>query len=230
MKFLKKIIRWYWAVFLSACFVYLVILLLGLIREKLTFPYDIFLIIFFLYFIMPIEDLMCAKLNNLLGFYKYYSKLLIGVNNKKKNLLILHNAPLLDYVCLYFNFRKQKKRITSKLVLSYFLKGLLKIINQVEKNIISENTVIIGTSYFFNERNMNKLGFTIIKQKKYYYCKFIITYLNIMLKHLLIKHNFSFPNVFRIRTAVITAKKLVENKSNIEKILFRIQNNNAISK
>ncbi len=227
---LKKFIHWCFAIFLSAPFIIFVIFSLDLIREKLTFPYDIFLIVFFLFFIMPIEDLMCAKLNNLLGFYKYYSKLLIGVNNKKKNLLILHNTTLLDYVFLYFNYRKQEKRITSKLVLSYFLKGLLEIINQVEKNIISENTVIIGTSYFFNERNMNKLGFTIIKLKKYYYFKFIMSYLNIILKHLLIKHNYSFPNIFRIKTAVITANKLVENKSNIKKILFRIQNNNAISK
>jgi len=210
-------------------FLLLTSLMILLICIKLSFPFDIILLYIFAFFMSPVEDLTSAPIKRYLGYYNYYSKMLIGIKKKKRNLLILHDATLLDYVYLYFNFRKQKKRITTKILLACYLKGLLKIINQIEKNIISDNTVIIGSSYFFNEHNSNQFGFKIFRPKKYTYFKFVTNYLNILLKRFFVKHKLSFPNIFKFKTIIITANELKMRKQVLKKLIYRIQNNNSIS-
>ena len=100
----------------------------------------------------------------------------------------------------------------------YHLEGLLKLIKLIEDKRIPTSVNIIGTSYFFSDRTLKKLGFEIVKPSLFYRLNILVNFIDLTYLYSLSKGRFTIPNLLSVKKASISGDKLVENKKNIEEI------------
>jgi len=112
--------------------------------------------------------------------------------------------------------------------LRYQLEGLLNIIQQIENNKIPQTVTIIGTSYFFSDRTLKKLGFGIEKPSLLYRLNILVNFIDLTCLYSLSKGRFTIPNLLRVKKATISGTKILENKNNIEEILSLLSTKQAI--
>ncbi len=114
---------------------------------------------------VPISQFLYTPIFKLTGGYTYYSPMLLGYMANEKQ-IDLHSGTGFDYL---FVFRNCKPGIELRnRLLAYHLEGLLQLISLIENKQISESVTIVGTSYFFNDRTLQKLGFQIEKASTFY--------------------------------------------------------------
>jgi hypothetical protein len=111
--------------------------------------------LFFLFY-LPVAQFSITPLLKLTGVYTYYSPMLMGYMANDKQ-IDLHSGGSFDYL---FVMRKHKTGLEFRnRLLTYHLEGLLQIIARIENKAIPGTVQISGTSYFFNDRTLHKLGF-----------------------------------------------------------------------
>ena len=173
--------------------------------------------LFYFFFILyiPLAQFTFTPFFKLIGVYRYYSPMLLGymANDKK---IDLHSGTTFDYLWV---MRKVKPGIEMRnRILMYQLEGLLNIIQQIESNKIPQTVNIIGTSYFFSDRTLKKLGFEIVKPSLFYRLNILVNFIDLTYLYSLSKGRFTIPNLLSVKKASISGDKLVENKKNIEEI------------
>ena len=155
-----------------------------------------------------------------MGLYLYLSPMLL-VYNPTKSYYQLHNGTSWDY----FLNRKRMRRIgVKKTILIDFLKGLLVIIEKVEKETVDRNIKIDASSYFFSERTAKRFGFQLEKPAVFVYINVFLNYIDLTWMYSLAHKRLRFPGLFAIKKATTTGEELILQKSRINELLNRITN------
>ncbi len=133
----------------------LLLLILGfypaLLIIEMGFNQPLFYLLLLIY--VPIGQFITTPIFRISGIYKYYSPMLLGYMPNDIQ-IDLHNGGSFDYLFVMTNF-KIGIDIRNRILL-YHLEGLMNIIKQIENGSIPKSLNIVGTSYFFDKRTLNK--------------------------------------------------------------------------
>lgn len=162
---------------------------------------------------VPIAQFAFTPFFKLSGVYTYYSPMLLGYMPNGKE-IDLHSGTSFDYL---FVLRGKKAGIQLRnQLLIYHLEGLLKIIELIEQNHIPQKINIVGTSYFFNERTIKKIGFEQVNPSFFYRLNLYFNYIDIFWMYALSQGKLTIPKIWNAKKAIVSGAKLLENKDRIE--------------
>ena len=179
--------------------------------------------IFYLLFIIyvPIGQLAFTPIFRLIGVYKYYSPMLLGYMANDRQ-IDLHSGGSFDYL---FVMRRYRAGIEIKYkLLLYHIEGLIKIIELIEKKSIPETVSIVGTSYFFNDRKLSKMGFEIVNPSIFYRLNLFINFIDLIWMYSLSQGKLSIPKLWNAKKAIISGAKLIESKMIIQDLYDKMKN------
>ena len=107
----------------------------------------------------------------------------------------LHSCGSFDYP---FVMRKIKAGIEIRnRILTFHLEGLLNIIKEIEIGSIPQSVNIVGTSYFFNERTLNKLGFELKKPSLFYRVNLFANFIDVIWMYSVSQGHFLIPKIWK---------------------------------
>ena len=178
--------------------------------------------IFYLLFIfyVPIGQFSFTPLFKLIGVYHYYSPMLLGYMANDRQ-IDLHSGGSFDYL---FVMRKYRAGIEIRTrLLLYHIEGLKNIIELIENKSIPETVNIVGTSYFFNDRTLSKIGFEINNPSLFYRLNLFINFIDLIWMHSLSRGKLSIPKLWDAKKASISGAKLIEGKKVIEELYNKMQ-------
>ena len=208
-----KLFQWVEAILLL-----LIGLLPALVIIEKGYSQPLFYLLFLIY--VPIVQFAATPFFTLLGIYKYYSPMLLGYM-ANDNQIDLHSGGSFDYL---FVMRKYKSGIEMRnRLLIFHLEGLIYIIRQIENNSISEKVNIVGTSYFFNNRTLHKMGFEVENPSLFYRLNLIANFIDLSWMYSLSKGKLSIPKIWNAKNAKISGAKLIEKKKMIEELYEKLK-------
>ena len=178
----------------------------------------LFYLLFLIY--VPIVQFAATPFFTLVAIYKYYSPMLLGYM-ANDNQIDLHSGGSFDYL---FVMRKYKSGIEMRnRLLIFHLEGLIYIIRQIENNSISEKVNIVGTSYFFNNRTLYKMGFEVENPSLFYRLNLIANFIDLFWMYSLSQRKLSIPKIWNTKNAKISGAKLIESKKIIEELYEKLK-------
>jgi hypothetical protein len=186
-------------------------IVLGILIVEKGYTQPLIYSAFFIY--IPISQFLFTPIYKLTGGYTYYSPMLLGymANDKQIN---LHSGTSFDHL---FVLRRYKSGTALRnRIMMYHVEGLLNIISLIEHKRIPESVNIIGTSYFFNNRTLNSLGFQIGKATLFYRINLFINFIDLFWMYSLSKGKVAIPAVWDTKKAKITGVDLVAQKTKFE--------------
>jgi hypothetical protein len=135
----------------------------------------LFYFLFIVY--VPVAQFAFTPFFKLVGVYQYYSPMLLGYMANDKQ-IDLHSGTSFDY---FFLFRKVSKGTEWRnRVLAWQIEGLLQLIDQIENKCIPATVNIVGTSYFFNDRTLHKLGFEMQEPSIFYKLNLYLNFIDLL--------------------------------------------------
>ena len=189
---------------------------LAIIEKGYSQP--VFYLLFLFY--IPILQFAATPFFTLVGIYKYYSPMLLGYM-ANDNQIDLHSGGSFDYL---FVMRKYKSGIEMRnRLLIFHLEGLTYIIRQIENKSISEKVNIVGTSYFFNNRTLCKMGFEVKNPSFFYVVNLIANFIDLLWMYSLSQGKLSIPGIWNAKNAKISGTKLIESKKIIEELYEKLK-------
>lgn len=133
----------------------------------------------------------------------------------------LHSGVSFDYV---FVMRKYKSGIEFKYrPLIYHLEGLICLIKLIENKNIPDTVNITGTSYFFNNRTLNKMGFEIMNPSLIDRVNLFVNFIDLVWMYSLSQGKLSIPKIWNAKKASISGAKLIESKKLIEELYNKMK-------
>ena len=169
---------------------------------------------------IPVGQFAATPFFTLVGIYKYYSPMLLGYMANDKQ-IDLRSGGSFDYL---FVMRTYKSGIALRnKLLIYHLEGLLNIIQLIDNKTIPETANIVGTSYFFNNRTLHKMGFEIINPSLLYRINLFVNFIDLIWMYSLAKGKFAMPKLWNAKKASITGAKLKESKKKIEALYDKMK-------
>jgi hypothetical protein len=168
---------------------------------------------------IPISQFLYTPFFKLIGGYTYYSPMLLGylVNDQQ---IDLHSGTSFDHLLVLRDI-KPGVALRNRILL-YHVEGLLNIITLIEKKQIPKSVSVVGTSYFFSVRTLNKLGLQIEKASLYYRANLFINFIDLLWMYSLSRGKFSIPAVWNAKKATIKGDKLVAKKQQLELLCARL--------
>jgi hypothetical protein len=212
---LPKIWQWTWSILFLLVGLFLAIFI---IEKGYANP---FLYAAFIVYV-PISQFLYTPLFKLTGGYTYYSPMLLGymVNAQQ---IDLHSGTGFDHL---FVLRNVKPGIELRnRLLAYHVEGLLNLISLIEKKQTPASVTIVGTSYFFSDRTLAKLGFKIEKASLFYRANLFINFIDLVWMYSLARGTFSIPKVWDAKKASIQGAMLVAQKQQLEALYARLIQN-----
>ena len=168
---------------------------------------------------VPISQFLYTPFFKLTGGYTYYSPMLLCYMANEKQ-IDLHSGTGFDYL---FVFRNCKPGIEWRnKLLAYHLEGLLQLISFIENKQIPESVTIVGTSYFFNDRTLQKLGFQIEKASTFYRANLFINFIDLCWMYSLSRGKVSMPALWDAKKASIQGHVLVAQKEKLEALFGKV--------
>ena len=208
-----KIIQW-----IEAILLLLFGFLLAILVIEKGHSQPIFYLLFLIY--IPIGQFASTPFFRLIGVYKYYSPMLLGYMANDR-LIDLHSGGSFDYL---FVMRKYKAGVEMRnRLLMYHIEGLIHLIQLIQNRSIPETVNIVGTSYFFNNRTLHKLGFDIVNPSLFYRINLFVNFIDLIWMYSLSKRKFSIPKLWNAKKASITGTKLVESKNKLVELYDKIK-------
>jgi len=209
------------------------ILLVGIFFILLGLPflclpkgiYWLFAAILLLPLIPVLESFLLTPVYAVTGRFTYYSPLLLATKSAQG--FDLHVGTLYDYIT---QLRWSERGVKSqRRAMQFILQGLLRICDEVAEGRLSAQNKITATSYFFSNRSVEKLGFTLNSGSFEMKLNLALVYLSLVLRLSFIKGRWCLPDLKRIRCIHITAGELMQQRSRIAKMLDHLQSKNSIA-
>jgi hypothetical protein len=173
---------------------------------------------FFLY--VPVSQFLFTPIYTLTGGYTYYSPMLLGymANDTK---IDLHSGTSFDHL---FVLRKYPSGTPLRnRILWYHLEGLLHLIQLIEEKRIPESVKIVGTSYFFNDRTLLKLGFQLEKASLFYRINLLINGIDLFWMYSLSQGKLAIPTLWDAKKASIQGNQLVQSKPKLQALYQHLE-------
>lgn len=214
---LPKVLQWLLAFLLlvSGFFPALAIIELG-------YDHPIAYLLFFFY--IPIGQFSFTPFFTLVGVYRYYSPMLLGYMPSNTQ-IDLHSGGSFDYL---FVMRMYKPGIEMRNRLLLFqLEGLKNITQLIENNAVPESVTIVGTSYFFSNQTVQKIGFELIEPSLFYRINLFVNILDLVWMYSLAQGKWAIPKVWKAKKVKITGQKLVEHKVQLEALYDKLNSKMA---
>ena len=209
----SKILQWIEAILLL---IFGFLLALSIIENGYSNP--IYYLLFIIY--VPVGQFAFTPIFNLIGVYKYYSPMLLGYMANDHQ-IDLHSGGSFDYLFVMRKYRAGIEIRTNLLI--YHIEGLIKIIQLIENKSIPKTVNIVGTSYFFNDRTLSKMGFDIENPSLFYRLNLFINFTDLIWMYSLSKGKLSIPKLWNAKKASISGAKLVESKKAIEDLYDKMK-------
>ncbi|HCF04471.1 hypothetical protein [Flavobacterium sp.] len=173
---------------------------------------------FFLY--VPVSQFLFTPIYKLTGGYTYYSPMLLGYMANDTQ-IDLHSGTSFDHL---FVLRKYPSGTPLRnRILLYHLEGLLRLIQLIEEKRIPESVNIVGTSYFFNDRTLLKLGFQIEKASLLYRINLLINGIDLFWMYSLSQGKLAIPTLWYAKKASIEGNQLVQSKPQLHAFYQHLQ-------
>lgn len=112
-------------------------------------------------------------------------------------------------------------------LLLFQLEGLKKIIQLIEDKAVPESVNIIGTSYFFSDRTVQRIGFELIEPSLFYRVNLFVNFLDLLWMYSLAQGKWALPKVWQAKKVQITGQKLVEHKVQLDALYEKISSKSA---
>lgn len=208
-----KILVWVQSILFLLVGVWLAILIIGK-----GYSQPLIYLLFVLY--VPISQFLFTPIYKLTGGYTYYSPMLLGYMANDKQ-IDLHSGTSFDHL---FVMRKYKSgtQLRNRLMM-YHLEGLLNLIQLIEDKRIPAAVNIIGTSYFFNDRTLNNLGFQIEKASLFYRINLFLNFIDLFWMYSLSKGKFSIPSLWDAKKAITKGENLIAQKAKLEGLYEKLK-------
>jgi hypothetical protein len=208
-----KVIQWVEAILL---------LILGFlpalyIIEK-GYSQPLFYLLFLVY--VPIGQFAATPFFTLVGIYKYYSPMLLGYMANDKQ-IDLHSGGSFDYLFVMTQY-KAGIEMRNRLLI-YQLEGLLNLIKLIENRSVPETVTIVGTSYFFNNRTLHKMGFDAENPTLFYRLNLFVNFIDLFWMYSIAQGKPSIPKIWNAKNAKISGVKLIESKKVIEALYDKMK-------
>lgn len=154
-----------------------------------------------------------------LGFYRYYSPYLCAMLPTPHRLDI-HLGTTFDHA-LTMRPRDVGAVARAELLVGA-LDGLLAIVRQVERGHISGDVRVEGTSWFFTESTVRRLGFELAPPTWFGRLVPFLIALDIWVMTSFTRGQLASPQISRVRRAVTTGARLVAHRSKLEALRARL--------
>ena len=198
----------------------LVGLLLAILIIETGYSHPVIYTAFILY--IPISQFLFTPFFRLTGMYTYYSPMLLGYMANDKQ-IDLHSGTSFDHLFVLSKY-KSGNQLRNRLLI-YHLEGLLQLISLIEDKRLPETVSIVGTSYFFNDRTLNKLGFQIESASLFYRINLFINFIDLFWMYSLSRGSFSIPNLWDAKKATIKGDNLVAQKTKLQGLYHKMKEN-----
>ena len=173
---------------------------------------------FFLY--VPVSQFLFTPIYTLTGGYTYYSPMLLGYMANDTQ-IDLHSGTSFDHL---FVLRKYPSGTPLRnRILLYHLEGLLRLIQLIEEKRIPESVNIVGTSYFFNDRTLLKLGFQIESASLFYRINLLINGIDLFWMYSFSQGKLAIPTLWDAKKASIQGDQLVQSKPKLHALYQHLQ-------
>jgi len=110
----------------------------------------------------------------------------------------------------------------SRIVTADILRGLLALVEEIERGALPADAHIVATSYFFSDRTVARLGFELRDAPAAVRHNLAAASLSIALRLSFTRGRPAFPDLRRIRQAATTAGRLAEHADEIRRLLRRL--------
>lgn len=208
-----KLLQWVEAILLL-----IIGFLPALVIIEKGYSQPLFYLLFFIY--VPIGQFTITPFFKLVGIYNYYSPMLLGYMANDKQ-IDLHSGGSFDYL---FVMRKYKSGIEMRnRLMIYHLEGLINLIKLIENKNVPETVNVIGTSYFFNDRSLKKMGFEIENPSLFYSANLFANFTDLVWMYSLSQGKLSIPKIWNAKKASISGAKLIESKKIIEELYNKMK-------
>ena len=184
---------------------------------ELGYDHPIAYLLFFFY--IPIGQFSFTPFFTLVGVYRYYSPMLLGYMPSNTQ-IDLHSGGSFDYLFVMRKF-KSGMEMRNRLLL-FQLEGLKNIIQLIEDKAVPESVTIVGTSYFFSDRTVQKIGFELIEPSLFYRINLFVNILDLVWMYSLAQGKWAIPKVWQAKKVQITGQKLVEHKAQLEALYDKL--------
>lgn len=175
-----------------------------------------------IFIMVPIIQFLITPLFTLLNFYTYYSPMVVSFGNNNR-FIDLHNGTSFDYL-LEMSHIKPGVKWKNKM-LCHYLNALLKIIHQIENEVLPSNITIRGSSYFLSKRNAENLGFKVNNASFLEKLNIALNYVDLIWMYSLTNGKLTFPNLTSIITVSTNGNELKKRKQKIIELTNRLENN-----
>jgi hypothetical protein len=208
-----KILIWFESILFLVAGIFLAIFMIDIGDAQ-----PLYYLAFVLY--IPISQFLFTPFFKMTGGYTYFSPMLLGymVNDQQ---IDLHSGTSFDYLFVLRKYRPGV-HLRNKL-LQYHLEGLLHLISLIENKRIPESVNIVGTSYFFSDRTIQKLGFQSEKASLFYRINLFINFIDLWWMYSFSRGQFSIPQVWHAKKVNIQGANLLKQKEAFVRILVQLK-------
>jgi hypothetical protein len=175
--------------------------------------------VFGIFLVAPLLMLLMTPLLRVVGAYKYYSPLFL-VFGEKKDRLEIHSGPSIDYLLHLRGITPGPE--LKRTVLAFYLQGLLNIADKVAEAEDPAAVEIVGTSYFFSDRSVERMGFEVSSGGWFHRLNLMFNFLELLLLNSLTAGKVDFPNVLKVKKARMTGAQLLEHRPYIQRLYERM--------
>lgn len=167
----------------------------------------------------PFLTFLSTPLLRVTGAFKYYSALFLTFGETPKRFEI-HSGLGIDY--LLFLRGVPPGKAMKQTVLGFYLQGLLNIAAKVETLPNPAAVKIVGTSWFFSDRSVERMGFTVSRGGWFHLVNLLFNFIELTILNSLTAGRVALPNVFRVKQASMNGQDLLAHRAYIQRLYERM--------